>query len=74
MPRMLTVWVKPNAKASLLEQNADGEWIARLKAPPVDGQANRELIALLARHFQCPKSAITIQTGLTSRRKRVRIE
>ena len=45
-----------------LEQLADGTWLATLKAPPVDGKANAELIALVARQFGQPKSRVSIRT------------
>lgn len=68
------VKVKPNARASSLEQQGDGSWTASLKAPPVDGKANAELIALVARQFGCARSAVSIQAGGASRSKWVRIE
>lgn len=70
----LAVSVKPNARQSQLLQAADGSWQAQLKAPPVDGKANAELIALVARHFGCAKSAVAIKSGATGRRKRVTVE
>lgn len=47
----LKVKVKPRARTSELAQAADGTWVAKLKAPPVDGKANEELVALVAEHF-----------------------
>ena len=47
--RTLAIKVKPNARESALEELRDGCWLATLKAPPVDGKANAELIALVAR-------------------------
>jgi hypothetical protein len=35
----------------------------------VDGKANRELIALVANRFQCPKGAVTIKAGASARLK-----
>ena len=69
----LQVKVKPNARASLLEQAPDGTWRAELKSPPVDGKANAELIGLVARHFRCPKAAVSIKSGASGRTKLVRI-
>ena len=69
----LLVKVKPNARQSSLERQADGTWLALLKSPPVDGKANAELIALIAREFGCTKSAVDIATGAGARIKRVRI-
>ena len=69
----IQVKVKPNARASQLEQADDGTWRAQLKAPPVDGKANAELIALVARHFGCPRAAVTIRAGASGRMKLVQI-
>lgn len=70
----LRVKVKPNARASSLEEAVDGIWQARLKAPPVDGKANAELIALIAGRFGCRKSAVTIKSGASARLKLVQIQ
>jgi len=71
--KTLQVKVKPNARTSLLEQADDGSWRAQLKAPPVDGKANAELVALVARHFGCPRAAVTIRHGASGRTKLVQI-
>ena len=70
----LTVKVKPNARESRLEELPDGTWLAALKSPPVDGKANAELIALVARQFGCPKSRVVIRRGASGRLKLVTIE
>ena len=44
-----------------------------MAAPPVDGKANAELVALVAREFGCTRSAVEIATGAGARIKRVRI-
>ncbi|MEO8440041.1 MAG: DUF167 domain-containing protein [Spartobacteria bacterium] len=59
---------------SLLEEVANGLWLARLKASPVDGKANKEMIALVAEHFACSKSAVSIKSGAASRLKLVEID
>jgi uncharacterized protein len=69
----IQIKVKPNVRASLLEQAADGSWIAQLKSPPVDGKANKELIALVAEHFGCRKADVTIKSGAGGRVKLVQI-
>jgi uncharacterized protein len=73
-PRILQIKVKPNSRASLLEQNDDGTWLAQIKSPPVNGKANDELIALVAKHFRCRKSEVSIKSGGSSRVKLVQIE
>jgi uncharacterized protein (TIGR00251 family) len=70
----LQVKVTPNARAASLEELADGTWVARLKSPPTDGKANQELVALVAAHFGCAKSAVQIKAGASGRRKLLRIE
>jgi uncharacterized protein (TIGR00251 family) len=72
--KTIQIKVKPNSRASLLEQKEDGTWLAQLRSPPVDGKANEELIALVARHFGCRKSEVSIKSGGTGRVKLVRIE
>jgi uncharacterized protein (TIGR00251 family) len=70
---VLQVKVKPSARNSSLEQLPDGTWAAQLKAPPVDGKANAELIALVAAHFGCRKAAVTIKAGASGRTKLVSV-
>ena len=70
----LAIKVKPNACQSVLEQTADGSWLAQLKSAPVEGKANLELIALVARHFGCAKAAVSIRSGASGRMKLVRVE
>jgi uncharacterized protein (TIGR00251 family) len=70
----IKIKVKPNARISALLQADDGTWLAQLKAPPVDGKANDELIALVARRFECLKSSVSIKSGAGARMKLVKIE
>ncbi|MFN0313887.1 MAG: DUF167 domain-containing protein [Burkholderiales bacterium] len=70
----LQVKVKPSGKTSSLVQLADGTWIAKLKAPPVHGKANAELIALVAEHFHYAKAAVAIKSGACGRMKLVKVE
>jgi uncharacterized protein (TIGR00251 family) len=69
--QVLQVKVKPNAQASSFGQSSEGMWLAQIKSPPVDGKANQELITLVAEHFQCAKSAVSIKTGAPGRLKLV---
>jgi uncharacterized protein len=72
--QVIQVKVKPNSRASQLEQSEDGTWLAQLKSLPIDGKANEELIALIAKHFKCRKAAVSIKSGTSGRMKLVRIE
>ena len=70
----IQVKVKPNSKHQTIEQSEEGTWIVRLKSPPVEGKANKELIELLAKNFKVPQKQITIKAGLFAKNKLVEIE
>ena len=70
---ILQVKAKPGARVSALTRQNDGTWLALLKAPPVDGKANAELVALVAATFGCRKSEVEIKAGAGGRMKLVRI-
>lgn len=71
---VIQIKVKPNSRTSTFEQSEEGVWLARIKSPPVDGRANQELIELVAKHFRCAKSAVSIKRGASGRMKLVRIQ
>ena len=71
---IMQVKVKPRARVSALTQSPDGTWLARLKAPPVDGKANDELVTLVAEYFQCSKAAVSIKSGAAGRMKLVKVD
>ena len=70
----IQVKVKPRARVSLLTPEEGGLWVAQLKSPPVDGKANEELVALVARYFGCRRAAVSIKSGGSARTKLVQIE
>ena len=72
--RILQLKVKPNARASRLVAQDDGSWLAQVAAPPVDGQANEAVIALVAEHFGVRRSQVRIKSGASGRMKRVQID
>ena len=72
--KTIQVKVKPNSRTSRLEETAAGTWLAQIKAPPVDGRANQELIEMIAEHFGCRKAAVSIKSGASGRMKLVWIE
>ena len=72
--RILRIQVKPNARASVLEAQDDGSWVARIAAPPVDGAANEALLRLVAEHFGVRRSQVRLKSGGASRLKRVEID
>jgi len=74
MPRFIEVKVKPGAAASALQQDENGAWFAQLRSSPSRGKANAELIGLVAKHFGCRKSSVSIKRGASSRLKLLKIE
>lgn len=68
-----TVTVKPNARKPRVEVLSPAELRVHVDAPPVEGKANKRLIALLAEHFGVAKSRILLLKGENSRRKLVEI-
>lgn len=71
---VLQIRVKPNARASSLEERDDGTWQARIKARPVEGRANEELVALVARHFALSRARVVIKSGAAGRVKWVHVD
>lgn len=70
----IEVRVVPGARTSALERMDDGVWKVRLRARPVEGQANAALIEQLAEWLGIRKSALRIVRGATSRLKSVEFE
>jgi uncharacterized protein len=50
-----------------------GALLVRLTAPPVEGAANAELVAVIADALEVPKRAVSIASGERSRSKRVHV-
>jgi uncharacterized protein len=71
---LIQVKVKPNSRIRAFEPVEGGTWLARLRSPPVEGKANEELIALVADHFKCRRSAVSIKRGASGRIKWLRID
>ena len=72
--RTIRVKVKPNSSTAGLEAVNDGTWVARVKARPVDGKANKELIAIVASHFNLRKAQVLIKSGAGGRMKLIQLE
>ena len=65
----LAVRVQPRASRSGVAGEVDGALKLRLAAPPVDGEANEELVRLLAKLFALPRANISLLAGATSKNK-----
>ncbi|MDI9611016.1 MAG: DUF167 domain-containing protein [Archaeoglobales archaeon] len=69
----ISVRVKPNAKKIGVEKVGE-EYVAFVRALPIEGRANTELIEVLAEYFKVPKSKIRIVSGARTKKKIVEID
>ncbi len=70
----IVVQVQPNAGQNKITRFEGGVWHLRIAAPPVKGKANRELIKFLSGILGVSESNLTIEKGVTSKRKVIAIE
>ena len=68
-PFLFEVYVQPGAKTTEVAGYHGKHLKIRLKADPVDNQANQELIAFLAKRLDISKKEIAIVRGKASRIK-----
>lgn len=68
------VRAQPRASRSEVVGEHGGALKVRLAAPPVDGEANNELVRCLARWLELPRSAVRLVAGATGRNKVVEVE
>ena len=67
------VHVKPCASRSRVLGVREGIVDVAVAAPPVEGEANAELVETLARHLGVPKRAVNIVSGTRGRNKLVSV-
>ncbi len=68
-----TVKVISRAHRNQIAGIEEGQLRVRINAPPVEGRANRALLAFLAGSFKVKKAAVQILRGETSRYKLIRV-
>lgn len=74
-PVFLRIQAVPNSRYDrIAEVLDDGTLKIHVKAPPVEGKANKALIKFLADFFDWPKTRIKIIQGENSRRKLIVFE
>jgi len=69
----ITVKVKPKSKKVSVKKISENMYEVKLKSPPEKGKANEELIEILSKVFNKPKSNIKLIKGQTSREKLIEI-
>jgi len=70
---LIRVKVVPRASKDEISGEIEGTVKIRLRAPPVEGKANKALVCFLAEILDVPRSAVTILSGETGRIKRVAV-
>jgi len=72
---ILELKIQPNKQHNKISRNPkDGLYKIELKAKPVAGKANQELIRFLAKSLNIRQRQISIVKGLYSRHKVIKIE
>lgn len=61
--------VKPGAKQTSVEKQADGSFLIKVKERAVEGRANEAVLEAVADYFDIPKNRAMIIRGRQSRNK-----
>lgn len=70
----LSIKVQPRASRNEIGDALGGELKIKVTAPPVDAAANEALVRFLAETLDCPKSAVQLLRGHTSRHKQILVQ
>ncbi len=67
----LLIKVKPNSSKDEISADAENNISVKIRAKPVDGEANEYLVKYLAKEFNISRSMVQLEKGATSRLKRI---
>jgi uncharacterized protein (TIGR00251 family) len=70
---VINIRVVPRSSKITIEALGHDQYKIKLTSPPVDGEANEQLVRVLAAKLSIPSNQIEIVSGTKSRLKRVRI-
>ena len=70
---VLNIRVQPRAASDGFAETLGDQIKLRITAVPVDGKANRYLIAFIAKTFKVAKANVSIISGVRGRNKRIKI-
>ncbi len=68
---ILSLKVQPRASKNELGEAIGDELKLKVTAPPVDSAANEAVLRFLAEQLNCPRGAVQLLRGQTSRHKQV---
>ena len=69
----LFINARPASSKNIIVGIFDDTLKIKVKAPAVEGAANKELVKFLSKQFKVPKSEILFISGETSKRKHIRL-
>ncbi len=69
----ISLYIQPGASKTELTGEHNGLLKIKIKAPPVDGKANAEVIEFLSHQLGIPKRQIELLKGDKSRDKKIRV-
>ncbi len=69
----LLIKVKPNSSKDEISIDSENNITVKIRAKPIDGEANEYLVKYLAEKLAISRSLIQIEKGATSRLKRITI-
>ncbi len=70
---LLAIKLQPRASREEIVGEGGGVLKVKVTAPPVDSAANAALVRLLAERLDCPRGAVQLVRGHTSRHKTVAV-
>lgn len=71
---IVLVRLQPRASRNEILSVQDGRLKIRLTSPPIEGKANQALTRFIANYCGVAKQQVTLESGETSRNKRLRIQ
>jgi hypothetical protein len=69
----ISLYIQPKASKTEIIGEHNGLLKIKIKSPPVDGQANAEVIEFLSKSLGIPKRQVEFLKGDKSREKKVRV-
>ena len=70
---LLSIYVQPRSSSNKIAGLHGDALKLCITTPPIEGKANKAVIAFLAKFFGLPKASVTIQSGEKSRKKNIRL-
>ncbi len=71
---LIEVLVVPRASRTQICGEHDGRLKIQVAAPPVEGEANRQILKFLCKILGLGRGDVSVESGDSGRRKRIRVE